>query len=182
MNENLKKNIHRLYLAQAISLVSLCLLFFPVINLAAAIAVLVAAVIGIIGLVSLRHEHPDYMNAVYCWLGSILIGLFQNSMTSSALPYSLVEIVSTALSVGVIYFVIRATDSFLIPLGREDAIALGGKALRCQVIMAAVSAATELLPLLMTGTTLICALVGFAVAIWAILADMKYLKTAEAAI
>ncbi len=182
MNENLTKNIHRLYLAQTITLASLCLLFIPVVNLAAAVAVLVAAVIGIVGLVSLRHEHPDYMNAVYCWLGSILIGLFQNSMANSGLLYSLAEIASTLLSVGVIYYVIRATDSFLAQLGREDGVALGAKALRCQVIMAAVSAVTELLPLIMTGTTLICALVGFAVAIWATLAYMKYLKTAESAL
>lgn len=182
MNENLKKNIHRLYLSQAITLVCTFLLFIPIVNVAAAIAVLVGAVIGIIGLVSLRHEHPDYMNAVYCWLGNILIGLFQNSMADSGLLYSLSEIASTLLSVGTIYFAIRATDSFLVPLGREDAVALGRKALRCQVIMAAVSAATELLPLLMSGTTLICALVVFAVAIWATLAYMKYLETAEAAI
>jgi len=181
MNENLKKNIHRLYLAQYITLVCSFLLIIPLVNFAAAIAALVGGIIGIIGLVSLRHEHPDYMNAVYFWLIGIVVNLITNNAGDGVIS-SFMDLLTAALSMGMVFFVIRATDSFLLPLGREDVVEKGRKAWKDRKLQLLISVAMTLLALLMPAFLIVFMIVELIVMLRAALSYIGYLKAAEEAV
>ena len=151
-NYDLYKGLRMMYLGELVAVIALVvgLLILLIPGLAALgllliLAAAVGVVISVVGLVRLRKLSDDYMSALIVLVIAFICGMIADNI-SGALS-SLLDMVSSVLGLAQIYFVVRATNAFLIPAGREDVAGRGKKALYVQVASVAVSLVVSVLAL-----------------------------------
>lgn len=122
-NENLCKGLHLMFLGAICSIVAaigaLIVLKFPFLAIVLLLATLASAIVSVVGLVKIRNEHADYKNALIALVISFLVGLISRG------DGGVMDIIQSIASLLEIYFVIRATNSFLRERGAEEQVAEG---------------------------------------------------------
>lgn len=112
-------------------------------SVAVTLASLVGAVMGVAGLWKLRREHTAYRNALLA-LAAILVCTLLKPKDAGILTFVL-DLLSAALGLLELYFVVRATDSFLSGDVREDLRTEGKRALWAKTATALVSLVSSIL-------------------------------------
>lgn len=137
-NGRLREGLHMMYLGEIVACVSILgvlLVLIPVIGVLLMIPALVSVIVGgvmvIVGLAKLRNEHPDYKNALIATVAGMVASLFKNGDGGFA---TLMEVVSSVVSLFVIYFIIRATNQLLGEIEHSDIRELGGKAWKLELV------------------------------------------------
>lgn len=117
-NEKLSNGLRMYFQGQVIILLGIIAglilkLFIP--GFAAIIlilSILVGGLSALAALVGLRHEHPDYRNALYALVLKVVLSVV-SMFVDEGVPGSLLDLADSLCSLLQIYFIIRATNSFL---------------------------------------------------------------------
>ena len=120
-----------------------------VVGILAIVGGLVALVGGIIYLVALyglREVLPDYRTAFLISIGNVIASLVVELLASGSLLASLMDWVSSVLSLLVMWYVLRATGVILADLGREDVIQRGRTTWRLNVAATVGGMVSNLIP------------------------------------
>lgn len=136
-----------------------------------------------VGLVKLRNEHGDYMNALIACVLGIVFNLFSRGDSAFANFMSIANTICTLLEV---YFVIRGTNSFLRERGCLTEVSMGDRAWKWQLISAVVGVAVGVLAalalFLAPGLSIVLVLGALVVEIAALVFYLSYLKASVAAL
>ena len=142
-----------------------------------AAVVLMGSIVALVGLARLRNEHPDYMKALIALVVAMVAGVFAGNSSAFGMLMSIVKTVGTMVEV---YFVVRATNSFLNAKWFREPAAMGDRAWKWQVISLGVDAATVLVILILPLLGILMIVVNLVVSIAALVFYLIYLKTSAA--
>lgn len=167
----------------AAALCTLLAMLMPFLVILTSLAIIVGGVVCLVGLVKLRNEHGDYMNALIACVLGIVFGLLSNNESVFGSLMSLANTICTLLEV---YFVIRGTNSFLRERGCLMEVAMGDKAWRWQLISAVASVAAAVLAAVSLfaapGLSIVLVLGALGVSIAALVFYLSYLRAGVAAL
>ena len=167
----------------AAALCTLLAMLMPFLVILTSLAIIVGGVVCLVGLVKLRNEHGDYMNALIACVLGIVFHLFSRGDSAFANFMSIANTICTLLEV---YFVIRGTNSFLRERGCLMEVAMGDKAWRWQLISAVASVAVGVLAAVMVfvapGLIIVLVLGNLVVSIAALVFYLSYLRAGVAAL
>lgn len=163
----------------AAALCTLLALLMPFLVILTSLAIIIGGVVCLVGLVKLRNEHGDYMNALIACVLGIVFGLFSNGDSTFANFMSLANTICTLFET---YFVIRGTNSFLRDRGCLTEVSMGDKAWSWQLISIVVSVAAVVLALVLLPLAFILVIVNLVVSIVALVFYLSYLKASAAAL
>ena len=107
---------------------------------------LIGGIIYLIALYGLREVLPDYRTAFLISIGNVIASLVVELLASGSLLASLMDWVSSVLSLLVMWYVLRATGVILADLGREDLIQRGRTTWRLNVAATVGSLVSGLIP------------------------------------
>lgn len=181
-NVDLYKGLHLMYQGNVVALIAAVItkLFSSVLMLAVLglITALVGAVLTVVGLVKLRKLHPDYQNAVSAWAVGLIAGLL--ALTGGGFSI-LMEMVSCIANLCQVYFLIRATNSFLREYGFEEVAAQGDKAWKYELWATIGAVVGGILALTVNIIALLGVLLGAIMGVAALLVTVNYLKESSEA-
>ena len=167
----------------AAALCTLLALLMPFLVILTSLVIIVGGVVCLVGLVKLRNEHGDYMNALIACVLGIVFNLFSRGDSAFANFMSIANTICTLLEV---YFVIRGTNSFLRERGCLMEVAMGDKAWRWQLISAVAGVAAAILAAVMVfvapGLIIVLVLGSLVVSIAALVFYLSYLKAGAGAL
>ncbi|MCI9672715.1 MAG: hypothetical protein HFF49_14470 [Lawsonibacter sp.] len=167
----------------AAALCTLLAMLMPFLVILTSLAIIVGGVVCLVGLVKLRNEHGDYMNALIACVLGIVFNLFSRGDSAFANFMSIANTICTLLEV---YFVIRGTNSFLRERGCLMEVAMGDKAWRWQLISAVAGVAAAILVAVMVfvapGMIIVLVLGSLVVSIAALVFYLSYLKAGAGAL
>lgn len=167
----------------AAALCTLLALLMPFLVILTSLAIIVGGVVCLVGLVKLRNEHGDYMNALIACVLGIVFNLFSRGDSAFA---NFMSIANTICTLFEVYFVIRGTNSFLRERGCLMEVAMGDKAWRWQLISAVASVTVGVLAAVMVfvapGLIIVLVLGNLVVSIAALVFYLSYLKTSAGAL
>ena len=178
----LKKNLDLLYQSTLIGMICVVLVIIPLVNIIALVVALIAAVMVFMAMYRLRELHEDYHTAFMLSIINIALELIGGMLGGNL--ESIVSLISAAVSFGQTYHIIRATNSFLAQLDRNEVIERGQAAIRMYKINLAVSIAGSVL-LMIAGDGMalllgIAAVGSLIISIISIVCYIKYLGAARA--
>ena len=167
----------------AAALCTLLALLMPFLVILTSLMIIIGGVVCLVGLVKLRNEHGDYMNALIACVLGIVFGLLSNNESVFGSLMSLANTICTLLEV---YFVIRGTNSFLRERGCLMEVAMGDKAWRWQLISAVANVAAAVLAAVSLfaapGLSIVLVLGALGVSIAALVFYLSYLRAGVAAL
>lgn len=117
-NEKLSNGLRMFFQGQVIILlgvIAYLFLHFFAAGLAAILlilSVLVGGISALAALAGLRHVHPDYRNAFYVLLLKVMLSIV-SSFFNEGVPGSLLDLADSLCGLLQLYFMLRATNSFL---------------------------------------------------------------------
>ena len=183
----ISEGLNLMYVGNMIAIVSaLCMLLtfiiLPLVILTS-IAAFIGGVVCLVGLVKLRNEHGDYMNALIACVLGIVFNLFSRGDSAFANFMSIANTICTLLEV---YFVIRGTNSFLRERGCLMEVAMGDKAWRWQLISVVAGVVAGILTAVTLfaapGLSIVLVLGNLVVSIAALVFYLSYLRAGVAAL
>ena len=174
----LRSNLKLMYRGEFILAISMLFVIIPLINLFAVLAALVGAIMSVVGMVKLRNEHPDYMNAVIALVINFIAGLFDGGEGGFS---SLMGVISSVAGLFMVYFVIRATNQLLREIGAEAAASAGDKAWKYQIGATITSIVCSVLSLVLFPLALVFVIISIVVALAALVYYVRYLDQASSA-
>lgn len=164
-------------------LCTLIVLLIPLLALLVVFVSLAGGVIALVGVVKLRNEHGDYMNALIACVLGIVFDLFSGGNSVFAV---LMDLAGTICALLQVYFIIRGTNSFLRDRGCLMEVSMGDKAWKWQLISAVVGVAAGVLGVVilfvMAGLSFVLLLGVVIVEIAALVFYLSYLKASAAAL
>jgi len=176
-NALLRNNLDTLYGANLVAAVCLILVLIPIINLIALIVVLFSAVMIFVAMYRLRNVHDDYHTAFMLSILNLVLTLIGGMMGGWA--EAVVEVISSLVSFGQTYYIIRGTSHFLREGGHDDVVEKGALAVRLYVVNLAVSLVTGVIGLLSVELSVVLAVISLAIAIGSLVVYIKYLGAAK---
>jgi len=184
-NALLKKNLDLLYQSTLAGVVCILLMIIPLVNIIALVVALIAAIMVFVAMYRLRELHDDYHTAFMLSIINIALELIGGMMGGNM--ESIVGLISTAVSFAQTYHIIRATNSFLAQLGRDEVIQRGQATIKMYKINLVISVVASVLLMiagnstgrLMVALLAIVAVVSLVVSIMAIVRYLKYLGAAR---
>ena len=179
--------LNLIYIGSLIAIVSMVcaavVFLVPLLALMLVFVGFVGGVVSLAGLVMLRNEHGDYMNALVACVLGIVFGLFSNGDSAFANFMSLANMICTLFET---YFVIRGTNSFLRERGCLIELAMGDKAWRWQLISAVAGVVAGILTAVTLfaapGLSIVLVLGNLVVSIAALVFYLSYLRAGVAAL
>ena len=167
----------------AAALCTLLALLMPFLVILTSLMIIIGGVVCLVGLVKLRNEHGDYMNALIACVLGIVFNLFSRGDSAFANFMSIANTICTLLEV---YFVIRGTNSFLRERGCLIELAMGDKAWRWQLISAVAGVVAGILTAVTLfaapGLSIVLVLGNLVVSIAALVFYLSYLRAGVAAL
>ena len=167
----------------AAALCTLLAMLMPFLVILTSLAIIVGGVVCLVGLVKLRNEHGDYMNALIACVLGIVFNLFSRGDSAFANFMSLANMICTLFET---YFVIRGTNSFLRERGCLIEVAMGDKAWRWQLISAVAGVVAGILTAVTLfaapGLSIVLVLGNLVVSIAALVFYLSYLRAGVAAL
>ena len=179
--------LNLIYIGSLIAIVSMVcaavVFLVPLLALMLVFVGFVGGVVSLAGLVMLRNEHGDYMNALVACVLGIVFGLLSGGDDTFATFMNLGRTICTLLQV---YFVVRGTNSFLRERGCLTEVSMGDRAWKWQLISAVVGVAVGVLAalalFLAPGLSIVLVLGALVVEIAALVFYLSYLKASVAAL
>ena len=163
----------------AAALCTLLAMLMPFLVILTSLAIIVGGVVCLVGLVKLRNEHGDYMNALVACILGIIFGLLSNNESVFG---SMMDLAQSICSLIQIYFVIRGTNNFLRIRGYLTEESMGDRAWKWELISVVVSVATAVLAFVLLPLAFILAIVNMVVSIAALVFYLSYLKASAGAL
>ena len=179
-DKKLREGLEKLYCAQIIAIVSLLstiLVMIPVLGLLILVVVIVATIAGLVltimGLVKLGDVHSNYMTALILSIISGGMSLFDE--------ITIISVLSTVLSLVVIWLLVKTTNIFLGEIGRTDVVQKGNRALACNIAAVLISVLCTLISLFMVELSILLLAVALIVSLVGLVFYVVYLKQASEA-
>lgn len=117
MYPNATHGLERVYQSQVIALVAAVLMIIPVINMLAAIALIVSLVLYMIGINEAGKDDENYKTAFTLIIVQLVI-----SVLNSLIGGVIFDLVNEALALAVLYFVCITTNKLLKNIGADGRI------------------------------------------------------------
>lgn len=109
---------------------------------------LAGAIVSVAGLFKLRDEHEDYKSALILLIISVICN-FIDGRATGFLP-AVLDLVGTVLGLVRVYLVVRATNTFLSAVGREELTAEGNRAFYAQIVGTVVALVSSALTVMLS--------------------------------
>lgn len=181
-NFSLHKGMHLMYQGNVITLfaavITMILSQTLILGVLGLLVTLIGSVVTVVGLVKLRKLHPDYQNAVIAWTVGILVNLLSGSGGGFAV---LMEVVGSIASLCQVYFIIRATNSFLREFGYEEVAAQGDKAWKYELWATIGAVAGGILAMMVSMIALLGILFSGIMGVAALFVTLSYFKDSSEA-
>ena len=155
MYPNATHGLERVYQSQVIALVAAVLMIIPVINILAAIALIVSLVLYMIGINEAGKDDESYKTAFTLIIVQLVI-----SVLNSLIGGVIFDLVNEALALAVLYFVCITTNKLLKNIGADGRITDRGVEVVCTLLALIPSASLQLLAAVVTLVTAIAQIVG----------------------
>jgi len=177
----LKKKLEVLYNCNMAAALCLILAFIPILNLAAVIIALAAAIVVFLTMLKLKDIHDDYYTAFMLSIMNVALKLI-GGMVGDGWGMIL-DVLTPAVTFAQTCFMIRGTNSFLMELGAQEVIGRGEKTVRLYFASLVTSIAltvvdfpwnrgSEWIGMAMLAASLI-------ISVWSMLSYIKYLGAAK---
>lgn len=124
MYPNATHGLERVYQSQVIALVAAVLMIIPVINVLAAIALIVSLVLYMIGINEAGKDDENYKTAFTLIIVQLVISVLNSliSVLNSLIGGVIFDLVNEALALAVLYFVCITTNKLLKNIGADGRI------------------------------------------------------------
>ena len=155
--ETLYSGLNLMYIGELTAIigliVGLAVIFLPgggalALSLLILLIALAGAIVSVAGLFKLRGEHADYKNALILLIISIIYN-FIGGRATGFLP-AVLDLAGTVLGLVRVYLVVRATNTFLSAVGREELTAEGNRAFYAQIVGAVVALVSSALTVMLS--------------------------------
>lgn len=172
MYPNATHGLERVYQSQVIALVAAVLMIIPVINILAAIALIVSLVLYMIGINEAGKDDESYKTAFTLIIVQLVI-----SVLNSLIGGVIFDLVNEALALAVLYFVCITTNKLLKNIGADGRITDRGVVVwKINVICTIVEVVCTLLALIPSASLqLLAAVVTLVTAIAQIVGSILYI-------
>ena len=171
MYPNATHGLERVYQSQVIALVAAVLMIIPVINILAAIALIVSLVLYMIGINEAGKDDESYKTAFTLIIVQLVI-----SVLNSLIGGVIFDLVNEALALAVLYFVCITTNKLLKNIGADGRITDRGVVVwKINVICTIVEVCTLLALIPSASLQLLAAVVTLVTAIAQIVGSILYI-------
>ena len=149
--------------------------FTMFLTLLSAVAMIVGEIIYLVGLYGLRNVQPEYRTAFQCWLVSVVLNLIAELLGEESLIASALNLVTTVLSLVVLWLVLTATNRLMEEISRDDVIQRGRTVWILNLVSTVCSVAVALIPIEAAAGAALALTISLAALAVSVVADFWYL-------
>ena len=114
---NAAKGLKMMFWAEIISIACVVLLIIPFVNLLAAIAVIAASIVSMVGLYKAGNDAPGYRTAFWLTVLQLVVNLFKNA---DGIFGGVISIVGAIVALAIVYYVCITTAELLTSIGNQE--------------------------------------------------------------